>query len=68
MNCCDDYGKCTQGRDCPIRVAKIGQKMKSADPLPPSTWRQQIRYLAEWVLIAIIGVVWLTLLFLLVWL
>lgn len=18
-NCCDDYGKCTQGRDCPIR-------------------------------------------------
>ena len=19
MNCCDDYGKCTQGRDCPIR-------------------------------------------------
>lgn len=19
MNCCDDYGNCTQGRDCPIR-------------------------------------------------
>jgi len=19
MNCCDDYGKCTQGRDCPAR-------------------------------------------------
>jgi len=19
MNCCDDYGKCNQGRDCPIR-------------------------------------------------
>lgn len=70
-NCCDDYGNCNQGRDCPIRVARIGQKMKSADPLPPSTWRQQIRrlgYLAEWMLIAIIGVVWLTLLFLLVWL
>jgi len=20
MNCCDDYGKCTQGRDCPARA------------------------------------------------
>jgi hypothetical protein len=19
MNCCDDYGNCRQGRDCPIR-------------------------------------------------
>jgi hypothetical protein len=59
-NCCDDYGNCNQGRDCPIQVARIGQRMKSADPLPPSTWRQQIRYLAEWVLMGIVGVVWLT--------
>lgn len=21
MNCCDDYGNCNQGRDCPIRQA-----------------------------------------------
>ncbi len=20
MNCCDDYGNCRQGRDCPARV------------------------------------------------
>jgi hypothetical protein len=20
MNCCDDYGNCRQGRDCPIRT------------------------------------------------
>jgi hypothetical protein len=20
MNCCDDYGMCTQGKDCPIRA------------------------------------------------
>lgn len=19
MNCCDDFGKCSQGRDCPVR-------------------------------------------------
>ena len=23
MNCCDDYGDCTQGRDCPVRTGKV---------------------------------------------
>jgi len=23
MNCCDDYGNCTQGRDCPARAKPI---------------------------------------------
>jgi hypothetical protein len=27
MNCCDDFGDCTQGRDCPIRK----QRTKEAD-------------------------------------
>jgi hypothetical protein len=22
MNCCDEYGQCRQGRDCPIRAKK----------------------------------------------
>jgi len=22
MNCCDDYGNCTQGLDCPVRKAR----------------------------------------------
>lgn len=22
MNCCDDYGNCRQGRDCPVRTTK----------------------------------------------
>jgi hypothetical protein len=22
MNCCDEYGNCRQGRDCPVRQAK----------------------------------------------
>lgn len=22
MNCCDAYGQCTQGRDCPVRTGK----------------------------------------------
>ena len=23
MNCCDDYGQCNQGRDCPVRTGKV---------------------------------------------
>lgn len=58
-NCCDSYGNCNQGRDCPVRVAKIGQRMKAADPLPPSIWRYQIRRLTYWMLMAIVGMtVW----------
>ena len=28
MNCCDSYGNCTQGRDCPVRNERITQAMK----------------------------------------
>lgn len=24
-NCCDDYGNCRQGRDCPVRVERVRQ-------------------------------------------
>lgn len=55
--CCN--GNCNQGKDCPIRVARIGQRMKSADPLPPSIWRHQLKRLGYWVLMAVIGLtVW----------
>jgi hypothetical protein len=59
VNCCDEYGDCNQGRNCPVRVAKIGQRMKSADPLPPSIWRDQLKRLGYWMLMAVIGlIVW----------
>lgn len=59
MNCCDEYGDCRQGRDCPVRVARVGQRMKTADPLPPSIWRDQLKRLAYWMLMALIGLtVW----------
>ena len=54
-NCCDDYGNCNQGRDCPVRVARVGQRMKAADPLPPNIWRGQLRRLGCWVLMGILG-------------
>lgn len=49
-----------------MRVARIGQRMKSADPLPPSIWRDKLRSLAYWMLVGFIGViVWPTLAYLL---
>jgi hypothetical protein len=59
-NCCDDYGNCNQGRDCPARVARSRAVMRAADPLPPSTWRQQLWHLAEWMLFGLVGVLWLS--------
>jgi hypothetical protein len=26
MNCCDEYGQCNQGRDCPIRMERTLQE------------------------------------------
>ncbi len=45
MNCCD-YD-CTQGRDCPARVAKVGKRMQAAKPLSGSPWRRQLKDLAR---------------------
>jgi 1,4-dihydroxy-2-naphthoate octaprenyltransferase len=33
MNCCNDYGDCRQGRDCPARKAYTGP----AKPIPTHT-------------------------------
>ena len=44
--------------DCNI-VAKVGRRIPAADPLPPSIWRHQLRKLAYWLLMAVIGLtVW----------
>lgn len=48
MNCCDT--DCNQGRDCPARVAKVGQRMPAPDALPPITWRDHLRDLARAIL------------------
>jgi hypothetical protein len=48
MNCCD-YD-CNQGRNCPARkpvtVAKIGQRCPGPEPLPATSWRAYLGYLA----------------------
>ena len=50
MNCCDEYGECNQGRNCPIRVAKIGRKDHAKAALPSSPWRAYVGHLAKWML------------------
>jgi hypothetical protein len=53
MNCCDEYGNCTQGRDCPVRIARA---------LQPSTSKRLLRRFFYGLFIAILGVLWLALL------
>lgn len=74
MNCCDDYGECTQGRDCPVRtgiitpaqkahmectVTKAGAQRSCEEPIEPySTWMLVL----IWVCLALLSVVSMALL------
>jgi hypothetical protein len=31
MNCCDEYGNCNQGRDCPVRVKRVAEAKARLD-------------------------------------
>ena len=55
MNCCNEYGDCRQGRDCPARVAKVKQRMpKHATQLRAGfTWRRNLKHLAKWLLVTV---------------
>lgn len=53
MNCCDEYGNCRQGRDCPVRVARSSQ---------PFVSKRLLRRFFYGLFIAILGVLWITLL------
>ena len=53
MTCCEEYGNCRQGRDCPVRIAHT---------FPPSILKRLLRRFFYWLLISILGVLWLALL------
>ena len=60
MNCCDEYGNCNQGRDCPVRVARIKQRYpKYPDGKYMPYLNRHLKKLAYWMLMALIGLtVW----------
>jgi hypothetical protein len=59
MNCYNDFGDCTQGRNCPVRVAKVGQRVHGPELLPASVWRYQLKRVAWWFVLGILGMLWL---------
>lgn len=47
------------------KVARIGRRDYTKEELPPVTWRQEMRALAQWVLLGLLGwLVWGPLLYL----
>ena len=57
---CETVAHCTRHGCIPVqpaRVAKVGQRLPDAEPLPPSQWRRELQHLARWVLIVILALV-----------
>jgi len=49
----------------PAKVARIGRRDYTRAELPPSVWRRQLKALAKWMLLAILGwLVWVPLIYL----
>jgi hypothetical protein len=59
VNCCDEYGECNQGPNCPVRVAKIGKRLHGPELLPQSVWRYMLKRVAWWFVLAILGMLWM---------
>ena len=62
--CCDEL--CNQGRNCPTTVAKVGQRYpKHPQPVFVPYINRQLKVLAKWMLLAILGwLIWVPLLYL----
>lgn len=60
MTCphCRGLGYDASGYPCtcqPATVARVGKKMRAAEPLPASPWRRQLRELAKFMLGCIVA-------------
>ena len=61
MNCCDEYGNCRQGRDCPVRIERVRQAKERLDR-DANPWRRQLRHLAKWMLAAYLLLIYMAML------
>lgn len=59
MSCCDDFGNCTQGRNCPVRAAREGMAVPDDEPMLALTW---VENATLWVVLLLACTVLLTLL------
>jgi hypothetical protein len=50
MNCCDEYGNCRQGRDCPVRIAHAYKPLLS---------NRLFRRFFYWFMIAMLSLLWM---------
>lgn len=58
---CHGRGRDASGYPCTCTaVAKVGKKMHGPELLPPSVWRYQLRRLGYWLLMALLGLLWLS--------
>ena len=47
MNCCDEYGDCRQGRDCPIRTGYGHRRVRAGQPVCDDTGCLPVQYTQE---------------------
>ncbi|MBF9235556.1 hypothetical protein [Microvirga alba] len=60
MNCCDEFGNCRQGRDCPARIERVRIGMAHLDA---EMRRDRMRPLVKWLVIYAVVMIatWFTL-------